>query len=206
MRAHSFCILSLSGTTRFLHTQARKIEAPSPLPPTFRSLYRLFLRATSASVLSHREATSRLRQIWRPVFDHAACAIYKIENNSLSADQRVVVMEWYRHWENRMDNTALLLYSSATSRGLPHRITHNLQQMALVNTAVRDPLLPNKRPWRGNLPPSSSEYRRKPKKPPTPTQTGSHALFRATPRLLGEIVGMAESWGGLSLGRSCRRR
>ncbi|KAI0827682.1 hypothetical protein BC628DRAFT_149043 [Trametes gibbosa] len=204
-RPHLFRVSTLRRVAQNVHTRARNTESPSPLPPTFRSFYRLFLRATSASVLAHPQATSRLRHLWRPIFDDAARAVRQVESDSLSTDQRAAVMRWYTQWEDRMDNTISLLCSSATSRGLPHRITHNLQQMALVNCTVRDPLRPPKRSWRGQLPPNSTEYQRKPKKPQTPTQTELYALFRTTPRLLGEIVGMAESWGRLSLGRTCRR-
>ncbi|KAI0366718.1 hypothetical protein BV20DRAFT_971444 [Pilatotrama ljubarskyi] len=188
------------------YASAETVTMSSPLPPTFRSFYRLFLRATAASVLAHPDATLRLRKLWRPVFDHAAHAIRQMQDDQLPPTRRETLARWYTLWEKRMDNTVSLLYSSAISRGLPHRVTQNLHRMARATAILRDPSRPNKKPWRGHLPPDAPEYERKPVKPPTPTQTQLGIQFRTAPRTLGEIVGMAEGWGGLSLGRTRRLR
>ncbi|KAI0629710.1 hypothetical protein C8Q77DRAFT_303951 [Trametes polyzona] len=181
-------------------------SAQTPLPSTFRSLYRLFLRAASASVLAHPKATADLRKLWRPVFDNAAKTIRQLEGERLPNDRHDVLTHWYLRWEERMDNTISLLYSSAVSRGLSHRVTQNMHRMVQANATLREPARPLKKPWRGQLPPDSPEYKPKPLKPLTPTQMEMREIFSTSPRLLGEVVGMAESWGGLSLGRTRRRR
>lgn len=84
-------------------------------------------------------------------------------------------------------------------------MTRNLHRMMYANSALRDPSLPNKKPWRGQLSWDAPEYKRRRVKPTSPMQEEQRALFRACPRLLGEVVGMAEGWGGLSLGRTQRR-
>ncbi|KAI0359213.1 hypothetical protein OH77DRAFT_1012021 [Trametes cingulata] len=188
------------------YATARNTPAPPPLPPTFRSLYRLFLRATAASVLAHPDGTLRLRKLWRPVFDHATQTIRQMEDDRLPPARRDAFTRWYRQWEKRMDNTLSLLYSSAISRGLPHRVTQNLHRMIQANGTLRDPSGPSKKPWRGYLPADSPEYQRRRVKHPTPMQMELRMHFHAAPRTLGEIVGMAEGWGGLSLGRTQRRR
>ena len=73
----------------------------SPLPPHFFSLYRLFLRSTTASVLSHTEATSTLRSIWRPVFVQAATVMRQLERDRPSAEQREALTHWLTQWETR---------------------------------------------------------------------------------------------------------
>ncbi|KAI0644933.1 hypothetical protein C8Q79DRAFT_912545 [Trametes meyenii] len=178
----------------------------TPLPPTFRSLYRLFLRASAASVLSQPNATARLRKLWRPVFDHGVHAIRQMQDHRIPAARRDSLNVWYTRWEKQIDNTIELLYRSAISRGLPHRVTQNLHRIVQANQTLRDPLLPHKKPWRGQLPPTAPEYQRKPIRVLSPSQAELGALFRTAPRLLGEVIGMAEGWGGLSLGRTQRRR
>lgn len=244
---------AILGPIRHTHGGSAQLALSRPLPPAFRSLYRLFLRATASSVLAHPDATSRLRKSWRAVFGHAANAVRQMEDARLSADQRDSLTHWYVQWESRgklvpgtpvdlpttltttlflprtmcalflkhcayyfavlpfytpvaVDNTISLLHSSAVSRGLPHQVTRNLHRMMDANSTLRDPSLPNKKPWRGQLSSDAPEYKRKRIKPTSPTQEEQKALFRACPRLLGEIVGMAEGWGGLSLGRTQRRR
>ncbi|KAI0667116.1 hypothetical protein C8Q78DRAFT_982785 [Trametes maxima] len=178
----------------------------TPLPPAFRSLYRLFLRASAASVLSQPDATARLRKLWRPVFDHGVHAIRQMQDHRIPSARRDTLSVWYGRWEMQMDNTIELLYRSAVARGLPHRVTQNLHRIVQANQTLRDPLLPHKKPWRGQLSPTAPEYQRKPIKVLTPSQAELGALFRTAPRLLGEVIGMAEGWGALSLGRTQRRR
>ncbi|OSC98416.1 hypothetical protein PYCCODRAFT_1375217 [Trametes coccinea BRFM310] len=189
------------------HTSVSEGLAPRiALPSTFRSHYRLFLRAISASVLAHPDATARLRKLWRPVFDEAANVIQQIEDERTPLTTRKLLVHRYTRWEQRVDNTIPLLYSSAISRGLPHRITRNFRQMIWANQDIRDPTAPSKKPWRGQLPPDAPEYKPKPIKPLSKTQAQLKQHFSLAPRLLGEIVGMAEGWGGVSLGRTRRHR
>ncbi|KAI0764377.1 hypothetical protein BD413DRAFT_482581 [Trametes elegans] len=191
---------------RGIHLGTQETTTASPLPPTFRSLYRLFLRATAASVLAQPEATARLRKLWRPAFDHAVHIIRQMEDEKTPAARRDVLARWYSRWEARIDNTLTLLYSSAIARGMPHRVTQNLYRMIQSNQVLRDPSLPGKKPWRGQLPPDAPEYKVKPVKLLSPVQRELGQHFRCSPRILGEVVGMAEGWGGLSLGRTQRRR
>lgn len=59
------------------------------LPPSFISLYRLFLRASSASVLHQNEARKQLRRLFRPVFDAAAQVVKDLHSNQLSPSKRI---------------------------------------------------------------------------------------------------------------------
>ncbi|KAJ2997216.1 hypothetical protein NUW54_g7152 [Trametes sanguinea] len=189
------------------HTSLSDGLAPrATLPSTFRSHYRLFLRAISAAVLAQPDATSRLRKLWRPVFDEAAKVIQQIEDEQTSTAKRELLVHCYTRWEQRADNTIPLLYSSAISRGLPHRITQNLHQMIRANQSIRDPTEPSKKPWRGQLPPDAPEYKPKPIKPLSSVQAQLKEHFCLAPHYLGELVGMAEGWGGVTLGRTQRRR
>jgi hypothetical protein len=58
------------------------------LPPSFTSLYRLFLRASSASVLHQNAARKQLRRLFRPVFDAAARVVGDLQSNQLSRSER----------------------------------------------------------------------------------------------------------------------
>ncbi|KAI0333333.1 hypothetical protein GY45DRAFT_1272526 [Cubamyces sp. BRFM 1775] len=196
----------ISSSVRRHHTGVADKDQTTPLPPSFRSLYRLFLRATSASVLAHPKATNRLRRLWRPIFDEAARVIRQIDDDRLPASQRNSLVRWYMRWERRVDNTLSLLYRSAVSGGLPHRVTQNLSHMIDANATLRSPIQPSKRPWRGQLPPDAPEYRIRPVKPLPPAQVEAGLHFHRARRLLGELVGMAEGWSGISLGRTQQRR
>lgn len=50
-----------------------------PLPPSFTSLYRLTLRALSASVSHESRRVRQLRALWRPVFDGHARLLHRLE-------------------------------------------------------------------------------------------------------------------------------
>ena len=60
----------------------------SRLPPSFTSLYRLFLRTSSTSVLHQNAARKQLRQLFRPVFDAAARVVGDPQSNQLSRSER----------------------------------------------------------------------------------------------------------------------
>ncbi|KAI9061447.1 hypothetical protein FKP32DRAFT_1575922, partial [Trametes sanguinea] len=192
----------------YTHSQSSVSQGPAPcaaLTSNFGSHYRLLRRAISASVLAHPDATSRLRKLWRPLFDEAARAIQQIEDEQAPLATHELLLHWYTRWEQRVDHTIPLLYSSAISRGLPHRITQNFRQMIRANQAIRDPTEPSKRPWRGQLPPDAPEYKPKAIKPLSEVHAELQHHFSLAPRLLGELFGMAEGWGGVSLGRTQRR-
>ncbi|KIY46128.1 hypothetical protein FISHEDRAFT_75971 [Fistulina hepatica ATCC 64428] len=97
----------------------------TPLPPTFRSLYRIFLRAASASVLHHNAGKKYLRKLWRASFDDAVKVIRLLES-PLSDAERLRWGTWWEAWNARADRTLQLLYTSSQSRGLEHRLTRNL--------------------------------------------------------------------------------
>ena len=73
------------------------------LPSGFTSLYRIFLRATSASVLHHGPANRSLRRLYRPSFEKAANAIRKLENlqtegNAVEAQR---IEKWLKIFDER---------------------------------------------------------------------------------------------------------
>lgn len=69
------------------------------LPSSFTSLYRLFIRASSASVLHHRAATRNLRKLWKPTFREAAVVIHKLQSPTLEISERERLEEWRSVWE-----------------------------------------------------------------------------------------------------------
>ncbi|KAH9976098.1 hypothetical protein BGW80DRAFT_1436146 [Lactifluus volemus] len=87
------------------------------LPPSFTSLYRLFLRASSAAVLHHRAATRYIRPLWKPTFP---------QNPSLASSEKAQLEKWLCLWEQNVGRTLSLLSVSAQSRGLAHKLTRNL--------------------------------------------------------------------------------
>lgn len=72
-----------------------------PLPPSFTSVYRLFLRATSSSVLNHRSSTRRLRRLWRPTFSQAADVIRRLQSLSNTDKDAHVLTDWLKVWQER---------------------------------------------------------------------------------------------------------
>ena len=70
------------------------------LPSVFTSLYRLFLRTSSASVLHHKGATRNLRSLWRPTFDGAARVMYQLQDSNDAATQKELET-WLNVWEQR---------------------------------------------------------------------------------------------------------
>jgi hypothetical protein len=73
--------------------------AAHKLPPSFTSSYRLFLRASSASVLHHRAATHYVRTLWKPTFREAAVVIRKLQSPTLRISEKEQLEEWRRLWE-----------------------------------------------------------------------------------------------------------
>lgn len=161
------------------------------LHPSFTSLYRLFLRTVSASVLHQPRAVADLRALWRPVFKDAA----KQHNP-----------EWLKTWDKRADRTLALLYSSAQSRGLPSSLTRNLVYLVHAETHRLRYSTRRYKPWSPQLPPTSPLY--KPPQPPTQSQLNREAKNKNWAAMedsgwaaLSEVVRMAEGRDGLLLGR-----
>ncbi|KAH7921026.1 hypothetical protein BV22DRAFT_1020178 [Leucogyrophana mollusca] len=184
------------------------------LPPSFTSLYRLLLRASSASVLQKPSATRSLRALWRPTFEHAAQVICALQHNTENPTERDKLRTWLDIWERRMDNTLSLLTTSAQSRGLPHQLTRNLSWLrkAHVNW-VKDRYYGHKQPWKPQLPVSSPEYKLKSLVPETTRANNQLAKNRRYRQFdekswdaLGEVVRMAEGHHQISLGRAWLKR
>jgi hypothetical protein len=76
------------------------VLGPTTLPFTFRSLYRLVLRACSSTVLHQPRATDRLRRLYRPVFNGAALKIQRYEAEQ-DAAKRVDIERWMLVWNQR---------------------------------------------------------------------------------------------------------
>ncbi|TFK45018.1 hypothetical protein BDQ12DRAFT_673958 [Crucibulum laeve] len=177
------------------------------LPPAFTSLYRLFLRTSSASVLHHRKATRNLRTLYRPTFD-AGAQVTKQLQNATDAISREKLERWLKIWNQRVDNTLMLLYTSCKSRGLPHQLTRNLGYMVL---SERQQLSQAKyKAWAPQLPPHSPEYepgnaaeklRKKAGKKQVHTDMGAKVWCAVS-----EVVKIAEGRDGISLGRVALKR
>lgn len=162
--------------------------------PALTSLYRLCLRASSAAVLHHSSATRHLRRRLRTSFDAAAAVSHRLES-SKDVEEQTRLKEWLGLWNKRMDGTFALLYNSATSRGLPHKLTRNLTLLAHAGERKRKFL----RSWKPqgqyalegrkiNLRKAQHEDREK-------------RLSECAQEMLLQVVRLAESRADLSLGR-----
>jgi hypothetical protein len=73
------------------------------LPTSFTGMYRLFLRASSASVLHHAQARRHLRKMWRLEFDNAATVLHSLKGGTPSALERRRLHEWLGLWEGQSE-------------------------------------------------------------------------------------------------------
>lgn len=77
------------------------------LPASFTSLYRLFLRTASASVLHHKTARLNLITRWRPIFNAAAKVTKELEysnpqdSSSSNSTWRQERIDWLKIWNER---------------------------------------------------------------------------------------------------------
>ena len=84
------------------HTVCRAGAPMTRLPPTFTSLYRLFLRTTSAAVQQQSAGSRNLRKLWKPVFQTAARAVKRLDDRPQSDDaEQQQVRMWLDAWERR---------------------------------------------------------------------------------------------------------
>jgi hypothetical protein len=145
------------------------------LPASFTSLYRLFIRATPPAVLHHAAATRRLRRLYRPIFQEAALAIRKLEDQqNLSNGERRHLNDWLDEFDKRgecevsfsedgdaimhvftVDKTLSVLYNCSQSRGLPHDIVSRITSLPSYNHGT---LRKKKHKWDPRLPPDSEKY------------------------------------------------
>ncbi|VDC02835.1 unnamed protein product [Peniophora sp. CBMAI 1063] len=179
----------------------------SRLPPSLTSLYRLFLRAASASVLDQHTARKQLRRLWRPNFESAARIIRDLDRADTVPTERARLEEALRVWEQRADNTLALLMNSSGSRGLPHKLTRNL---ASLNYHIRDTHTPKAGPqWK-----SSPDYyvdleaafKNRLKQERGQSKGASPEYNRQAWGALEEVVRMAEGSAGVLLGQPKYRR
>ena len=90
----------LSSTVSKTEKQMGAETIPAPkLPPSFTSLYRLFLRASSASVLHHRAATRHIQTLWKPTFREAAVVVIKLQSPNLGTTENERLEKWRSRWE-----------------------------------------------------------------------------------------------------------
>ncbi|KAI0688458.1 hypothetical protein BC835DRAFT_1284607 [Cytidiella melzeri] len=169
------------------------------LPADFKSVYRLFLRATASATLHSPRGTRHLRRQWKPFFQEAAIKHRKLHDSNHEAEHQSLCA-WLNEWDRTVDNTMLLLYNSSHSRGLASRLTRNLSLLHRIIDTKRPEVL-----WKPQLSPDSSEYQI-PKSLTTNTPKQAFArkgeeLSRQSWNAIGEVVRMAEGTGQLSLGR-----
>lgn len=182
------------------------------LPPEFTSLYRVFLRATSTSVLHNGPATRSLRRLYRPTFEAAACAIHNLEssqnNGNITELQRT--KHWLETFDKRINNTLSFLLTSSLSRGLTHRVTSHISLLMRSNHAwnIASRNQNQQRIWNPHLPPDSPEYSLQP-----PSSFSPNVLKRAKKQekimeldnkiwgALGEVINMAEGKDELVMGK-----
>jgi hypothetical protein len=69
------------------------------LPRSITSLYRLFLRTSSAAVLHHRAATRYIRPLWRPTFREAAIVNRRLQVPTLGSSEKAQLERWLCLWE-----------------------------------------------------------------------------------------------------------
>lgn len=154
-------------------------EATS-LSPAVRSLYRIFLRATSASVVHHSTGTRCLRTRFRPVFEQYA----RLHQTRPTTPE---IAKQIREWDERIDNTLSFLQNSATTSGLPHKLTRNLS--LLVNSRY----LEQKHTSHPKYDPNRNVKKPAPVSPTTELSEQLH-------RMLEETTTLAEGMGRIVLG------
>ncbi|KAI0048854.1 hypothetical protein FA95DRAFT_1490264 [Auriscalpium vulgare] len=172
----------------------------SRLPPDLTSLYRLVLRASSASVMHHHAGRRYLRSLWRPVFREAIVVTRKLEDNKLAQADREQHVEWLGRWNSNMDRTLEFLSTSARSRGLPSRVTRNLSFLHYgYRQWQKEKLYGTKLKWDPNPAKHSGAATAVPR---AKRGSGKDSEFeRQAWGALEEAVRMAEGKSGMSLGR-----
>jgi len=183
------------------------------LPPSFTSLYRLFLRTSSAAVLHHGAATRYVRTLWKPTFREAAVVVHELQSPTLGTSEKEQLEKWNSRWESSsecqvdplfrptklifvVDRTLSLLITSAQSRGLAHKLTQNLSYLHFEFQKYQ---------WSTHYratqfwDPRQREY--KPARQPRPSQTTAERFDGQSWGALEETARMAEGKSGLTLGR-----
>ncbi|KAN0081455.1 hypothetical protein V8E55_009079 [Tylopilus felleus] len=171
------------------------------LPPSFISLYRLFLRASSASVLHQNEARKQLRRLFRPVFDAAAQVVKDLHSNQLSPSKRIRSECFLDTFQQRMDGTLSLLLNSAQYRGIPHRAIYNMNQLRKTHAAWVHGKYYSKHVWKPKAPLGDNPQPHAARRPRAIDRIEKSRIHEHCWDALGEVVRMAEGRHNLSLGR-----
>lgn len=166
---------------------------------SLRSVYRLFLRTSSASVLHKPGATKNLRKLYRPYFRGISKIMSQLSTSGKSDAQ---LEAWVKEWHIRMDNTLSLHYASTHSRGLPHSVLSNLalllndEQHRLNRTSY------SYLRWQAQLPETSKEYMPfRPKQKKLSDSANLVNMMEKAEGAIGQAVQMAEGFGRVGLGR-----
>lgn len=199
------------------------------LPPKFTSLYRLFLRAISASTLHNGPATRRIRRLYKPNFEAAARNIRHLENMEAGTAESVQIQKWLDTFDQRskkivssamktsdliyvfaltVNNTLEMLHTSSYSRGLAHQLFRSLAFLSRFQYSWSyERYLRPASYWNPKLPPNSPEYK------PQDLMEGSRKSNKEKNRMqmqkikdktwnaFGEVINMAEGRDGVIMGR-----
>ncbi|KAF9047577.1 hypothetical protein BJ165DRAFT_1526869 [Panaeolus papilionaceus] len=173
------------------------------LPASFRSLYRLFLRTSTASVLHHPVARVNLRQRWRPIFNQGAEMTLDVAYppDTQSSEWVHSRLACLQEWNDRMDRTLGLLYSSCKSRGLPHQLTRNLSYFVTTQRQLIIAELRKAQPWQPHrtYPTTPLPYTKK-ALAAMEKKEAQHRFRCNTDLAINELLRLAEGQGKLSLG------
>ncbi|PFH45601.1 hypothetical protein AMATHDRAFT_158607 [Amanita thiersii Skay4041] len=168
----------------------------SQVSTNFRSLYRLFLRSVSASVLHHPQATRNLRRLWRPIFESGSRVMRELDNFPAGSKEYEQRQQWLKLWNQRLDNTLAFLYNSSQSRGLSHKVTRNLAYLVLSEQQrIRAHLLNS---WNPQKPMALAEASRVKKK--EKNREYREFIGKAWTGL-SQVVKLAEAKDGITVGR-----
>lgn len=190
------------------------------LPAELTSLYRIFLRATSAAVLNNGPGTRGLRRVYRPTFEAAARAIQCAQDLESTSEEAQTVKLWLDEFDKRgksqicltisltpkrssANGTLELLHNAALSRGLPHRAILHLFHLSRSNHHWSSenqeyPIIA----WSPQLRRDDPKYR------PGWNMTSNQRKRKAEVDIaskawngLGEVIRMAEGRDGILLGK-----
>lgn len=190
-----------------------QMSDPNRLPSTFKSLYRLFLRVASASVLHHPRASRNLRRRWRPTFNDAARITRGIQQETESESDRQVRIEWLDEWNKRstllklptartttltggkVDNTLEFFYTSSHTRGIPNAVTRALAFAVQDERARALTKMYARKTWKPTNPDFATQHLKSLEK-----QKKQESIDNNSQGSLEEILKMAEATSNLHLG------
>lgn len=212
-----WCLISVAVWPEITPMTLTTTPVIKNLPADFRSFYRLFRRACSASVLHRSAETVALRNLYRYTFRRAGLVYMRYKTESPDDEANIKRKAWLDSWnqrsafvvwvissfffslsefENLVDNTLSLLYNSSHTRGLPHQITKYLGHFIFVQRFRHRHTKDQGLTWNPQLPRDSPEYKPRPKKPATlAKQSKQEKMKQLADDALGhlrEVARMAE--------------